>query len=64
MGFTGIVELWLENNSIKKLRSGAFDGLHKLRHLLLSGNNIMQLQEGWWNGLVALETVDLSQVRA
>lgn len=50
----------LSNNSIKALHDGAFEGLFKLRHLILSHNKMVEIKSGTFSNLKSLQTLNLA----
>lgn len=54
-GLTGLKVLYLDDNGITEIESGAFDDLTSLEFLNLRNNSINTLPEGVFDGLVALD---------
>uniref|UniRef100_A0A674K8Q4 Slit guidance ligand 3 n=1 Tax=Terrapene triunguis TaxID=2587831 RepID=A0A674K8Q4_9SAUR len=56
----GIVEIRLEQNSIKTVPPGAFSQYKKLKRIVLYGNKITEIPKGLFDGLVSLQLLLLN----
>jgi len=56
---SNLIRLYLDNNRLSGLRNNCFTNMKALLWLSANGNNIRQLQDGLFDGLNSLKTLDL-----
>ena len=60
-GLTGLIFLWLNENSLMSLPDNIFSGLTNLKRLYLGFNSLTSLPENVFSGLDNLNTLDLQE---